>query len=192
MNKLLCFTLCALLSGAAAGEVYKWVDDDGVTHYSENAPPDKAARQVDVRPFGVETDDDKGCHTIPCQAERLQKQKPAESPRVQVPDLVRGLPFDIFIHIERGMTEAEVLIRTGKPDQEVIEGTEEHSAAAASAANSVNPQTGVVTRNANIIKNTITQVVKTYYYLPTISDPFTTILTFKGGRVADIQRIRKL
>ncbi|HVS26479.1 MAG TPA: DUF4124 domain-containing protein [Burkholderiales bacterium] len=192
MNKLLCFALCALLSGTAAGEVYKWVDDDGVTHYSEKVPPDKAARQVDVRPFGVETDDDKGCHTIPCQMERLQKQKPVESPRVQVPNPVRGLPFDIFIQIERGMTEAEVLIRTGKPDQEAIEGTEERSAAAASTVNSVNPQTGERVRNTSVLRNTVNEIVKTYYYLPTLSDPFTTILTFKGGRVADIQRIRKL
>ena len=66
------------------------------------------------------------------------------------------------------------------------------AAAAASTANSINPQTGVVTRNTNIIKNTITEIVKTYYYLPTLSDPFTTVITFRGGRVADIQRIRKL
>ena len=34
-------------------------------------------------------------------------------------------------------------------------------------------------------------LVKTYYYFPTISDPFTTVVTLYGGRIANLQRIRK-
>jgi len=36
---------------AAQGEVYKWVDEKGVTHYSESPPPDsKKATKVDTGP----------------------------------------------------------------------------------------------------------------------------------------------
>jgi len=194
MNNSLGFVLCVVLSGTAAAQVYKWVDENGVTHYAEVAPHGVPAAEIDIRPpFGVVTGDVTKCHSIRCQGEELDTMKQAETPKLaEVPNQVRGLAFDIFIHIQRGMTEAEVLIRAGKPDLEEIEGTAENSAASASTSKSVNPQTGAVTRNTNIIKNTITEVVKTYYYLPTISDPFTTVITFRGGRVANIQRIRKL
>jgi hypothetical protein len=194
MNNSLGFVLCVVLSGTAAAQVYKWVDKNGVTHYAEVAPHGVPAAEIDIRPpLGVVTDDVTKCHGIRCQGEEPDAMKQAETPKLaEVPNQVRGLAFDIFIQIQRGMTEAEVLIRAGKPDLEETEGTAENSAASASTSNSVNPKTDAVTRNTNIIKNTITEVVKTYYYLPTISDPFTTVITFRGGRVADIQRIRKL
>ena len=189
MNKVGCFIIGAVLSAPLAAEVYKWVDENGITHYGEHPPANASAIYVDVRPNLMEGVKKQDCRD--CQAEKSNPPAPAPQVAATLPP-VHGLPFEIFIRIERGMTEGEVLVLTGTPDQEVTEGTVERSAATASAANNVNPQTGVVTRNANIIKNTITQVVKTYYYLPTLSDPFTTILTFNGGRVVDIQRIRKL
>jgi len=194
MNKSLVFVLCAALSGTAAAQVYKWVDENGVTHYAEVAPHGVPATEIDIRPpLGIVTDDVAKCHGIRCQGEEPDAMKQAETPKMaEAPNPVRGLVFEDFIKIERGMTEGEVLIRAGKPDQEVTEGTAESTAASASTSNSINPQTGAVTRNTNIIRNTITEIVKTYYYLPTISDPFTTVITFRGGRVADIQRIRKL
>jgi hypothetical protein len=33
--------------------------------------------------------------------------------------------------------------------------------------------------------------MKTFTYLPTSADPFTTIITLLGGRVSEIERIRK-
>ena len=189
MNKSLCFVFCALLSGPLAAEVYKWLDENGGTHYGEHPPANASAIYVDVRPNLMEGLKKQDCRD--CPAGKPEQPTPAP-PVVVAPAPIHGLPFEIFIQIQRGMSEAEVLLRAGTPDQEVTEGTAESTAAAASTANSVNPQTGAVTRNTNIIKNTITEIVKTYYYLPTISDPFTTIITFRGGRVADIQRIRKL
>lgn len=43
----LLLALCPLM---AAGQVYKWVDEKGVTHYSENPPPDKKATKVETGP----------------------------------------------------------------------------------------------------------------------------------------------
>ena len=36
----------------AAAEVYKWVDEKGVTHYGEKAPPNHKSRQVIIRDSG--------------------------------------------------------------------------------------------------------------------------------------------
>jgi hypothetical protein len=42
----------ALLPLAAAAEMYKWVDEKGVTHYSEQPPPDGKANKVDIKSSG--------------------------------------------------------------------------------------------------------------------------------------------
>jgi hypothetical protein len=34
-------------------------------------------------------------------------------------------------------------------------------------------------------------LIKTYTYLPNAGDPFTTVITFRGGVVDDLQRIRR-
>ena len=52
------FLFCALLlsHGAVAQSMYKWVDEKGVTHFSETPPPDgKAeAKKITVKPIGEE------------------------------------------------------------------------------------------------------------------------------------------
>jgi Domain of unknown function (DUF4124) len=42
--------LCAALPCAAAAAMYKWVDEKGVTHYSESPPPDGKASRVELPP----------------------------------------------------------------------------------------------------------------------------------------------
>ena len=189
MKKLLCFVFCALLSGPLAAEVYKWLDEDGNTHYGEHPPANASAIYVDVRPNLAEGLKKQDCRD--CPAGKLDQPVPA-SPVAVAPAPIHGLPFEIFIQIQRGMSEAEVVLRAGTPDQEVTEGTQEHSVAIASTTKSANPQTGQAVRNTIVQRNTSNLVLKTYYYLPTIADPFTTIITFRGGWVNDIQRIRKL
>lgn len=72
----------------------------------------------------------------------------------------RGLAFDVFIRLEQGMSEAELLVRAGKPDMQSVE-------------------------------NTRNDIVKTYYYLPTSSDPWITTIRLSGGRIASLERIKK-
>lgn len=43
--------LCAALPWAAAAAMYKWVDEKGVTHYSESPPPDGKASRVELPPI---------------------------------------------------------------------------------------------------------------------------------------------
>ena len=49
---LLSLVLLPLAAGAQA--LYKWVDEKGVTHFSEAPPPDGKATKVEVRPVGTE------------------------------------------------------------------------------------------------------------------------------------------
>jgi hypothetical protein len=72
----------------------------------------------------------------------------------------RGMAFDVFIRLERGMSEGELLLRAGKPDSESVE-------------------------------NMRYDIVKTYYYFPTASDPWITTIRVVGGRIADLDRIKK-
>ncbi len=191
MTKLLYLVACMLLSGPLAAEIYKWVDEEGVTHYGEHPPANASAIYVDVRPNIIDGVKKQDCRD--CQTEKLDPYIPAPAQRLAgTAPSIHGLAFEIFIKIERGMTEGEVLVLTGMPDQEVFEGTEERSVAIVSSAKSTNAQNGQPVRNTLVQSNTVNLAVKTYYYLPTVSDPFTTIITFKGGRVTDIQRIRKL
>ena len=47
---LLCGALCLGLAGPAAGQIYKWVDENGVTHYGERPPQGQKARPVGAAP----------------------------------------------------------------------------------------------------------------------------------------------
>ena len=77
----------------------------------------------------------------------------------------RGLRFEIFLRLERGMSEGELLARAGEPDRETVD---------------------AVTRNGGGQK-----IVKTWTYLPTRSDPFVTTIQLVGGRISGIQRERQ-
>ncbi|MGN2393647.1 hypothetical protein, partial [Pelomicrobium sp. G1] len=46
-------------------------------------------------------------------------------------------------------------------------------------------------RGFSSIKLIDSRILKTWTYLPTASDPFTTVITFRGGRVENIERIRQ-
>ena len=72
----------------------------------------------------------------------------------------RGMRFDIFIRLQQGMSEGELLLRAGKPDSESVE-------------------------------NMRNNIVKTYYYFPTSSDPWITTIRLEGGRIANLERIKK-
>jgi len=73
---------------------------------------------------------------------------------------VRGLDFDVYIRLQTGMSEGELLLRAGKPDSESVE-------------------------------NTRNDIVKTYYYFPTIANPWITAITLRGGKIANIERTKK-
>ena len=159
--------IIVLAAGAChAAQAYKWVDEKGVTNYGEKPPESSRALPVDTEPQGavgpgreagrgVEADRRERASTPPVQVVPV----PVPSPYARaVP--VRGMTFDTFVRLERGMTEGELLIRAGAPDHQSLDSDQDY-------------------------------LVKTFYYFPTLTDPFTTVVRLRGGRIANLQRVRK-
>lgn len=54
MIRYVLLALLLLPLAAAAQTMYKWVDEKGVTHFSESPPPDGKAAKIEVKPGGNE------------------------------------------------------------------------------------------------------------------------------------------
>jgi hypothetical protein len=180
--------LCAAQHTAA--QVYRWVDEKGTVHYSQSAPPPGVkAKLVDIEvKQGPPSPDSKDCYTVRCQGERMEERiarreeldaRLAAERAAHAPRPVRGLDFRKYVSIERGMTEGELLGIAGEPDFIADEGAVYDAPATA--------QIGRRTRSSASAALT----VRTYTYMPTPADPFTTTITLVGGRVSDIERARK-
>ncbi|TFH44583.1 MAG: DUF4124 domain-containing protein [Lysobacterales bacterium] len=80
-NTIFCLCAAVLLAAAPglAARTYKWVDEIGVTHYSQSKPADRKAKELTIgsqpgiqantqaRTLSHEEDE---CSTLVCQAER--------------------------------------------------------------------------------------------------------------------------
>jgi hypothetical protein len=179
-----------LLASAAHADVYRWVDAKGTVHYSDEAPGDGTKATVvdiDAKP-GAPAPDTAECYTVRCQGERLEQRlarrealeaQDAAARAAAAPKRSRGLEFRKYISIQRGMTEGELLGIAGEPDLIAHQG-------AAIAA----PTTVQTARNVRGGARTLLSM-SSYTYLPTVADPFTTTITLVGGRVSEVERIRK-
>jgi hypothetical protein len=157
------FSLAASLGFAA--EAYKWVDEKGVTNYGEKPPESRPARSVNTTPNGAiegsgqlarKPESDSRIANAP-RSEPLPPQYAGRPAPGQV--AARGMDFDVFIRLQVGMTEGELLLRAGPPDHRDVD---------------------------NIV-----DIQKSYYYLPTAANPYTTVVTLRGGRIANLERIKK-
>ncbi len=184
--------LCALLaaSAPAAAQIYRWTDSQGRVNFSNTAPPpgvqgtvvDANAKEGPPSPESTE------CYTIRCQGERLEereRKREAENAKAMAeraavePKRARGLEFRKYISITRGMSEGEVLGIAGEPDLKADQGI------AITA-----PMTVQINKNFSTAARA-GLVMKTYTYLPIPGDPYTTTITLVGGRVSEMERIRK-
>lgn len=194
MKWLLPFALACLALPASA-QIYKWTDAQGRVHFSNQAPPqgvkaivvDPNAKEVPPAPAA----EGKECHTIRCQGERLeererqravleQKEAAARAEReARAPKAHKGLSFSKYISIQRGMSEGELLGIAGEPDLLSDQGVALASPGTVQVAPGVRrPARAGLT-------------LKTWTYMPTSADPFTTTITLVGGRVSEIERVRK-
>jgi hypothetical protein len=154
-------SLCGVITAGQAADIYRWVDERGVTQYGEKPPANRPSKLIDGRPAAASVDAEGKLLDPPTPAAKPAPQIAIAPPPPPVSALpVRGMEFGVFMHLRRGMSEGEVLSRAGKPDDETFEGG----------------------RNF---------VVKSLYYYPTPSDPFITVVTLRGGRVANLERTRK-
>ncbi|MCE2949556.1 MAG: hypothetical protein ACK53H_04940 [Betaproteobacteria bacterium] len=112
-------------SGSGRGnEVFRSVDDNGTPSFSQVPPSGRASKPVDLKPLSGSIDSAR-----PAVQPRAQPAAPAPvaappagppvaagtdpAPRAGGP---RGLPFETYILIRRGMSEGELLGRAGPPD----------------------------------------------------------------------------
>ena len=184
------FAALAFLSLPAPGQIYKWTDAQGQTHFSNVAPPQGVKATV-VDPDakeGAASPQTGECYTIRCQGERLEERqrrreeadaRESAERAAAAAKQPRGLEFSRYISIQRGMTQGELLTIAGEPDFMSDEGV------AYTAAGT----TQIGRRYRGPARADL--VMRTWTYLPTSADPFTTTITLVGGRVAEIERIRK-
>lgn len=160
-------------------EVYRWVDANGTVHYSNAPPPPGVKAQklpIDAQP-GVPSADSTECYTVRCQGERmeerLRRREEAEAKAyvdrvAAAPKPVRGMDFRTYTRIQRGMSEGELLTIAGEPDFVSYQGT-----------------TFVDRFGQGGFE------LRTWTYMPTSPDPFTTTITLVGGRVGEVERVRR-
>jgi hypothetical protein len=97
------------------------------------------------------------------QRQRDTEEAKASAQRTAAPKQPRGLDFRDYVRIQRGMSEGELLTIAGEPDFVSDQGF-----AGPGALRMI-----------------------TWSYLPTSGDPFTTTITLIGGRVSELDRVRK-
>jgi hypothetical protein len=164
------------LPPAATGrsnDMYRSVDENGTPTFTQVPPSGRTSKPVDLKPLSGSIDSVKPI--VPQRPSGPAAPSPSPSPSPApaadaVPERAagnggpagaRGLPFDTYRLIRRGMSEGELLGRAGPPDY-----------------------------RGNEVNRGLLQ--ESWYYLPTATDPFTTIIQLRGGRVVDTERIRKL
>jgi hypothetical protein len=159
MKPLIALLLLSLTGASSAAELYKWVDEKGVTNYGEKPPANRPATPVDTSPgaviesagqYGKRPEADPPRPGAGSPAPQVATAPPSSAPR--------GMEFDVYTRLQRGMTEGELLQRAGKPDHVSLDSFE---------------------------------IQKSYYYFPTSANPYTTVVTLRGGRIHEIDRIKK-
>jgi hypothetical protein len=161
------FALLLLSSSFVEAQVYRWVDQKGTVHYSNEKPPagvKATVVNIDAR-TGPASPDTQDCYTVRCQGERMEERlarreesdaRAAAARAAVTPPPARGLDFRKYVSIQRGMTEGELVGIAGAPDFQTYD-----------------------------------RSLRTYTYMPTPADPFTTTITLVRGRVSEIERVRK-
>lgn len=125
--KVLTGVLIAFASATCiAAETYRWVDEKGVVNYGEKPPQERRATPVDTRPGGtIETsgqfDPRQGGSPRGQAVEQPAPHIVVLPPPAPALASVRGMEFDTYIRLQRGMSEGELLVRAGRPDHETVD-----------------------------------------------------------------------
>jgi hypothetical protein len=159
--------LLLLACTVASAQVYRWKDSAGTVHYSNEPPPKgvKASRlDIDAK-AGPPSPDTQECYTVRCQGERMEAriaQRQAAEARAAA-EREAAAPYQ-----PRGLEFRKYIsIQRGMSEGELI---------------AVAGTPDLLFRDFSF---------KTYTWLPTSGDPFTTTVTLVSGRVSEIERVRK-
>jgi Domain of unknown function (DUF4124) len=167
MTRYLLIALLAL-SAPAMAQVYRWVDEKGTVHYSNATPPAGVKSTVidlDAK-AGKPSPESQECYTVRCQGERME-QRLARREQVEArhaAERAAAAPKP-----PRGLDFRNYIsLRRGMSEGEML-----------TYAGSPD------LLFADVFSD------RTYVYLPTVSDPFTTTVVVIGGRISGIERVRK-
>jgi hypothetical protein len=181
----------ALAPGAIA-EVYKWVDRNGKVHYGDTPPANARATPVDMKSSGPSMAAQVPATSAPGQASQPPAQPPIHisiAPEAPAPQpATRGMDFGVYIMLRRGMSEGELLQRAGPPDFQTYDGSV--GVSVVSNARRIDNRAGNRARGPGVHSFSNLEL-KRYYYYPTVSNPFTTVLTLTGGEISELQRTRQ-
>ncbi len=153
-------------SSDACAQVYRWVEG-GTVHYSNEAPPAnvKASKlDIEARP-GPASPDTQDCYTVRCQGERMEER------------IARRDQSDARIAAER------IASTPARPH-----GLEFRKYISLSRGMSEGEMLGIAGSPDLVFRD---RSFKTYTYLPTPADPFTTTIVLVNGRINEIDRARK-
>ena len=79
--------LCAAISMSAEAKLYKWVDDQGTTHYGETIPPEYANRDTKQLDKGRVTDRSETFDTKQQQSTKQETEEEKASIEQEITDL---------------------------------------------------------------------------------------------------------
>jgi len=195
MHKSFSAVVLMMLASLVQADVYKWVDRNGSVHYGDTPPVNATSRSVDLRYARSATTTEVNS----CCVAKEDPPKPAEQPvyivfaaeppaRNPAP---RGLDFGVFIMLRHGMSEGELLQRAGPPDYQSTDGNSVQAIAVTRRGRPIDQVHGWSGRRPVLSHGFSNQIVETFYYYPTVSNPFTTVITLTGGRITDLQRTRQ-
>jgi hypothetical protein len=162
---LLVSMLC--ISFAASAQVYRWVDEKGRVTYSNEAPPPgvKAITlDIDAQP-GPPSADTIECYTALCQGERMEQRiarREALDAQASVGRVALSPPPVRGLEFRKYIS-----IRPGMTEGELL---------------GIAGEPDLRSRDRSL---------RTYTYMPTPADPFTTTILLVRGRVHEIERERK-
>jgi hypothetical protein len=156
---------------SSGGEVYKWVDQKGTVHLTDDPTniPENYEDQIKI----ITVPDKYAEPTLPPEKIAFPPVTEPERPKTKPEEPPSGfIPFSKFKYLTEGMTEAEVLMRVGQPTQ--IVGDQVITRARVG-------RSGLFKRES---------LVKKYYYIGDANlGERTTIVTISNGRVQRIERI---
>lgn len=148
------------------GQAYKWRDERGVVTYGQQPPDRSRAVPVDIHPNGAPSVPARDCIESPCAAVHAagETQRLARE---------RGeRPGSAAEPAARGLDfDVYIRLKSGMSEGELLQ--------------RAGPPDFQSVENARGL------IAKSFYYYPTTANPFTTIVSLRGGRIANIERIKK-
>jgi hypothetical protein len=164
--------LLVLLSATALAhaQVFRWVDAKGTVHYSDK-PPAAGTRHsmVDIEAkAGPPSADTAECHTVRCQGERMEERMLRRQESEARIAAARQAAAPAATPAPHGLEFRKfIMLKRGMSESELV----------------------VTAGSPDLLFRD--RGLRTYTWLPTNADPFTTVVTVREGRVTELERERK-